>query len=54
VGKTKEIHLRLMIKTKMVRNNHKFTLIELPGGSIQLEASQGIVVDLNLKCIKMT
>jgi hypothetical protein len=43
-----------MIKTTVVRINHKFTLTKLPGGSIQLEASQGIVVDLTLKFIKMT
>jgi hypothetical protein len=52
VGKTNEIHLILMIKTTVVRINHKFTLTELPGGSVQLEASQGIVVDL--KYTKMT
>lgn len=28
-----------MIKTTVVRINHKFTLTELPGGSIQSEAS---------------
>jgi hypothetical protein len=39
VGKTNEIHLRLMIKTTVVRINHKFTLNELPGGSIQSDAS---------------
>ena len=39
--------LILMIKTTLVRNNHKFTLNKLLVGSIYLEASQGIVVDLN-------
>jgi hypothetical protein len=38
----------------VVRINHKFTLIKLLNGSIYLEASQGIVVDLNLNFIKMT
>jgi hypothetical protein len=41
-----------MIKTTVVIINHKFTLTELLGGSIQLEASQGMVVDL--KYTKMT
>ena len=36
-----------MIKTTLVRNNHKFTLNKLLVGSIYLEASQNIVVDLN-------
>ena len=36
-----------MIKTTLVRNNHKFTLNKLLVGSIYLEASQGIAVDLN-------
>jgi len=36
-----------MIKTTLVRNNHKFTLNKLLVGSIYLEASQSIVVDLN-------
>ena len=36
-----------MINTTLVRNNHKFTLNNLLVGSIYLEASQSIVVDLN-------
>ena len=36
-----------MIKTTLVRNNHKFTLNKLLVGFIYLEASQSVVVDLN-------
>ena len=39
--------LILMSKTTLVRNNHKFTLNKILVGSIYLEASQSIVVDLN-------
>ena len=45
-GKQSKFILILMIKTTLVRNNHKFTLNKLLVGSIYLEASQGIVVDL--------
>jgi len=46
-GKQSKFILILMIKTTLVRNNHKFTLNKLLVGSIYLEASQGIAVDLN-------
>ena len=46
-GKQSKFILILMIKTTLVRNNHKFTLNKLLVGSIYLEASQSIVVDLN-------
>jgi len=46
-GKQSKFILILMIKTTLVRNNHKFTLNKLLVGSIYLEASQNIVVDLN-------
>ena len=45
-GKQSKFILILMIKTMLVRNNHKFTLNKLLVGSIYLEASQSIVVDL--------
>ena len=44
-GKQSKFILILMIKTTLVRNNHKFTLNKLLVGSIYLEASQSIVVE---------
>lgn len=38
VGKTIEIYLSTHDQTTVVRNNHKFTLNKLLGGSIYLEA----------------
>ena len=46
-GKQSKFILILMIKTTLVRNNHKFTLNRLLVGFIYLEASQSVVVDLN-------
>ena len=46
-GKQSKFILILMIKTTLVRNNHKFTLNKLLVGSMYLEESQNIVVDLN-------
>jgi hypothetical protein len=48
VGITIESYLINHDQTTVVRNNHTFTLNKFPGGSIYLEASQGILVDLNL------
>jgi len=46
-GKQSKFILILMIKTTLVRNNHKFNLNKFLTGFIYLEASQSIVVDLN-------
>ena len=45
MGTTNEIRLNTHDQTTVVRNNHKFTLNKLLGGSIYLEASQSILVD---------
>ena len=44
-GENKGNFLILIIKSTVDRNNHKFTLNKLLGGSIYLEASQSTVVE---------
>ena len=48
-GKQSKFILILMIKTTLVRNNHKFTLNKLLVGSIYSEASQNRNLKLNQK-----